>query len=450
MTDAIRYVSAAPVRDGESAFEIQSKQLLAGVLLFGFLIALLLGVIEWRSGAKLAAVLDTAFCFVLLAIFLYLRLTGRHAKWVLYTGVAGVMVMAPTVTLALGGFVESGARVMWAFLGPLALLVFRPQKTPWLSFVVCLVIVSAVIVIGGTVRDFAPSRLTTEILTMINVVGLLTYLFILLSIYVTRLRREQFRTTQLLGELRSANAKMLLNVEAAVDYVRSLIPRSDHRPLKFDWRYVPATDLGGDTLGFHNIDDDHIAAYIIDVTGHGLDAALLSVSIINILRSGSLPNTDFRDPGTVLAALNERFQGDEQDHKLFTIWYGVFDIGSRELKWAGGGHPDALLFEDGVDAPVLLPSTGSMLGVVPGQQYPTLSRTLTGSVAVYLYSDGVYEIKRRDGSRWSLADLAQFLQTTRATAMPVMDRLLSHARELSGSQHLVDDFTMLEVKYHTP
>ena len=239
------------------------------------------------------------------------------------------------------------------------------------------------------------------------------------------------------------------HVEAAADYVRSLIPQSDHRSLVFDWRYVPATDLGGDTLGFHNIDDDHVAAYIIDVTGHGLDSALLSVSIINILRTSSLPNTEFKDPGAVLSALNERFQGDEQDHKLFTIWYGVFDVGNRVLKWAGGGHPDALLFEEGVDAPVRLPSTGSMLGVIPGQRYTTLSRVLNGSVAVYLYSDGVYEIKRRDGSRWSLADLEQFLQTTRATAMPVMDRLLSHARKLHGSQRLGDDFTMLEVKFHT-
>ena len=418
--------------------------------MLGFFIALLLGVIEWFAGARLAAFLDTSFCLVLLAIFLYLRLTGRHAERVLYAGVTGVMVMAPTVTLTLGGFVDSGARVMWTFLGPLALLVFRPQKAPRVSFAICLVTVSAIIVFGGTFRELAPSRFTTEILTMINVVGLLTYLFILLSIYVTRLRREQFRTTQLLGELRSANAKMVLNLESAADYVRSLIPQSDHRPLKFDWRYVPATDLGGDTLGFHDVDDDHVAAYIIDVTGHGLDAALLSVSIINILRSGSLPNTDFNDPGAVLGALNECFQGDDQDHKLFTIWYGVFDTRSRVLKWAGGGHPDAMLFEEGADAPVLLPSTGLMLGVIPGQRYTTLSRTLKDSVAVYLFSDGVYEIKRRDGSRWSLMDLAQFLQTTRATATPVMDRLLSHARELHGSPHLGDDFTMLEVKYHTP
>ncbi len=206
--------------------------------------------------------------------------------------------------------------------------------------------------------------------------------------------------------------------------------------------------LGGDTLGFHEIDDNHIAAYIIDVTGHGLDSALLSVSIINILRSGSLPNTDFKDPGTVLAALNERFQGDEQDHMLFTIWYGVFDIGSRELKWAGGGHPDAFLFEEGVEKPVLLPSTGLMLGVMPTQRYATLRQTLNGSGSIYLYSDGVYEIRRPDGSFWSLADLAQFLQTKRSAATPVMDRLLAHVRELHGSQRLDDDFTMLEVKYH--
>ena len=111
-TNAVRFISAAPALDGESAFEAQSKQLLAGILLLGFFIALLLGVIEWFAGARLAAFLDTSFCLVLLAIFLYLRLTGRHADRVLFAGVTGVMIMAPTVTLTLGGFVDSGARVM--------------------------------------------------------------------------------------------------------------------------------------------------------------------------------------------------------------------------------------------------------------------------------------------------------------------------------------------------
>ena len=81
-------------------------------LIIPFFIALLLGVIEWFAGARLAAFLDTSFCLVLLAIFLYLRLTGRHADRVLFAGVTGVMIMAPTVTLTLGGFVDSGARVM--------------------------------------------------------------------------------------------------------------------------------------------------------------------------------------------------------------------------------------------------------------------------------------------------------------------------------------------------
>ncbi len=447
-TNAVRFISAAPVLDGESVAEIQSKQLMAGVLLLGFFIALLLGSLEWFAGEKLAAFLDTVFCLELLAIYLYLRITGRHTLLVLYAAVIGVMATPPAVTLALGGFVDSGARVMWTFLGPLGLLVFRRQKTPWFSFAVCLVTVSAVILFGGTFREATPSRLNTEMMATINIVGLLTYLFILLSTYVTRLRREQVRTTELLGELQAANAQMSVDVQAAADYVRSLIPRSEHHPLIFDWRWVPATDLGGDSLGFHGIDDDHIAAYIIDVTGHGLYSALLSVSIINVLRSGSLPNTDFKDPGAVLAALNERFQGDEQDHKLFTIWYGVFDIGSRELKWAGGGHPDAFLFEEGVETPVLLPSTGLMLGVMPTQQYATLRRTLNGSGSIYLYSDGVYEIKRLDGSFWSLADLAWFLQTKRSAGTPIMDRLLDHVRDLHGSLRLDDDFTMLEVKYY--
>ena len=90
------------------------------------------------------------------------------------------------------------------------------------------------------------------------------------------------------------------------------------------WLLVPSTELGGDSFGYHEIDEDHIAFYLLDVCGHGVGAALLSVTAINVLRSAALPRTDFRDPGAVLSSLNEAFPMERQNNMYFTIWYGVY------------------------------------------------------------------------------------------------------------------------------
>ena len=93
---------------------------------------------------------------------------------------------------------------------------------------------------------------------------------------------------------------------AGVKYVMGCIPAPMDGPVSIDWRYIPSSSLGGDTIGYHWIDDDHLALYLIDVTGHGLDSALLSVTITNVLRSGSLTGADMRRPDQVLASTERR------------------------------------------------------------------------------------------------------------------------------------------------
>jgi len=248
-------------------------------------------------------------------------------------------------------------------------------------------------------------------------------------------------------ELGAAHALMKKDLAAAVDYVMSLIPDSNLDPVTFDWRYIPSSDLGGDTFGYHRINDEQVALYLVDVTGHGLDSALLSVSIINVLRLGSLPDTDFTDPGAVLYSLNERFQGPEQGGKLFTIWYGVIDVARSNLVWAGGGHPAAILIEQDSHEPVELPSTGIMMGVLRDQRFGTLSRHLSPSARIYMYSDGVYEITQSDGKVWSQNELVDFINRRRDNEPEIMDSILTHVRKLRGSNTLEDDFTIVEAVY---
>ena len=82
----------------------------------------------------------------------------------------------------------------------------------------------------------------------------------------------------------------------AARYVMSILPAPRSDTPKTEWLLVPSTELGGDSFGYHEIDDDHIAIYLLDVCGHGVGAALLSVTVINVLRASALPKVDFRDP----------------------------------------------------------------------------------------------------------------------------------------------------------
>ena len=140
--------------------------------------------------------------------------------------------------------------------------------------------------------------------------------------------------------LQESQRRLANEMKQAAHYVQSLLPEKLKKgDVRTDWRFVPSAELGGDSFGYHWLDDDHFAFFLLDVSGHGVGSALLSVSAMNALRSQALPQTDFREPGQVLAALNNAFQMDQQNGLFFTIWYGVYHKPSRRIDYSGGGHP---------------------------------------------------------------------------------------------------------------
>ncbi|PQO32982.1 PP2C family protein-serine/threonine phosphatase [Blastopirellula marina] len=247
------------------------------------------------------------------------------------------------------------------------------------------------------------------------------------------------------NELEVANQRMQRDLDAGAEYVARLIPAPIDGPVTIDWRYIPSAALGGDTMGYHWIDDDHLAIYLLDVTGHGIDSALLAVSIINVVRSVNLPGVDFRHPGQVLKQLNDSFTMEKHDNKMFTMWYGVFHQPSHTLTWGGGGHPDALLYEPGATQPVLLASGGPMMGMIEWPEFETFSREITSPSRLYLFSDGVYEIHLEQGGEWIFDEFIQFMSSPAPSEVNKMDHLFQQVRKLSGTDQLSDDFSILEI-----
>ena len=261
--------------------------------------------------------------------------------------------------------------------------------------------------------------------------------------YIAQLERnEAYR------KLAESQRTLAEEVAQAAKYVLSLLPAPlPAGPVRVDWRFVPSMQLGGDSFGYHWLDEDHFAVYLLDVSGHGVGASLLSVSAMNVLRSQSLPNTDFRDPGQVLQGLNAAFLMDQHDDKYFTIWYGVYRMSTRQLLYSGGGHPAALLY-DGVDRDkgILkhLASDGPIIGMLPEMPFSTHTVALQPQSRLLLYSDGVFEIQQTDGDMWKFDDFVDFI-SREPTDESVMDRLLDHVQSLHGSNQLEDDFSIVRI-----
>lgn len=250
------------------------------------------------------------------------------------------------------------------------------------------------------------------------------------------------------AELQVANARMRQDLDAGAAYVRALIPAPMERPLTINWKYVPSSTLGGDTIGYHWIDDEHLALYLIDVTGHGLDSALLAVTITNVIRSQSLPAVDMHRPDEVVRALNQSFQAERHGRKYFTIWYGVYEPRRRHLTWSGGGHHPAVLLAPETVTPALLESGGPIIGCMDDVDFPAESCSVPRSARLLLFSDGVFEILRDEELVWNLTGAIAFMAQWSSSDRSLLDSLFDEVRTMRGSEQLDDDFSIIEVFFH--
>ncbi len=261
--------------------------------------------------------------------------------------------------------------------------------------------------------------------------------------YIAQLQRnEAYRAL-----LESQN-KLAAELAEAAEYVRSLLPPPMKGEPSAEWRFLPSTALGGDALGYYWLDDDHLAMYLLDVCGHGVGAALLSISAMNVIRSRSLPRTNFLQPAEVLAALNESFQMEKHNGMYFTIWYGVFDRKQRRISYACGGHPPAVLLTGPDEAsarPVLLKTGGTIIGAMKGITFQSAACEVQPYAKMYLFSDGTYEVFLPDGSPWLFEDFVRLLASPMPQGVSDLDHIVASINSIAGTDTFDDDVSLMRV-----
>ena len=210
--------------------------------------------------------------------------------------------------------------------------------------------------------------------------------------------------------------QMLANELAqAARYVRSLLPeRQSTGLIRTDWQLHPrSTDLGGDSFASTTGSDDdrkNAAFYLLDDRGHGVGARPAFGLTLNALRSQSLPQADFRQPGQVLAARSTFQMWNGQGWALLPIWYGI-PTSNRRIDYSAQRPPPALLLT-GPSAEQasmkVLASQGPMIGADTEISYETQSCPVDDFGRLFLFSDGVYEITRTDSTDTAVPRLHRF------------------------------------------
>ena len=275
-----------------------------------------------------------------------------------------------------------------------------------------------------------------------------------------KLARQNESLESLNGQLEENNARMMRDLEAAARIQHSLLPAGEAQVegISVAWRYIPCDELAGDFLNFFPLDDDHVALYVVDVSGHGVASSLLSVTVARSLTrhvtSSSMlarPEEDgtvtVASPSQVAAELNQRFPMEDQGDLYFTMFYGTLNLRTGELRYVSAGHPPPVIFRADDKAAELLPAEGFAIGWIEGVEYDEETTTLGPGDRLFLFSDGVPEAMDKDleelGDDRMLASIGQTKGKSLDEAVAHVKQTVDKWCEVNGPK---DDVSILAVE----
>jgi sigma-B regulation protein RsbU (phosphoserine phosphatase) len=203
----------------------------------------------------------------------------------------------------------------------------------------------------------------------------------------------QLRIADLRGELagrnrllESATNKLMFELDLARKVQLALMPRPP-RPrgvLRVAVRYTPANQLGGDVYDFYRLENNRLGILVADVSGHGVNSAMLSGMVKALAAPLSLA---VLEPGELLAGLDVATEQYFPEGYFCTGFYLIADEETGLVRFAGVGHPPAIIV--GPSGPRTLASNPGMLGIgmVDGTAGDT-DRIEPGESLV-IYTDGL-------------------------------------------------------------
>ena len=259
--------------------------------------------------------------------------------------------------------------------------------------------------------------------------------------------------------LENVNRRIKRDLKAAARIQESFLPRDvPHAPgVNFAWIYQPCDELAGDGLNIIPLGNRQWGLYILDVSGHGVASALLSVTMSRLLSPPLEPSSilirggegadrfEIIQPAEVAARLNRLFPFDPETSQFATLIYGILDVATGEFRYVSAGHPGPV-HQPSRAASIMLESAGFPIGLGDDRFAERLVQLEAGD-RLYLYSDGAPEAMDPAGNLFGNVRLQEAINQGRSEHLrEALHILVGAIEKWRGEGRPQDDLSILSVE----
>jgi len=261
------------------------------------------------------------------------------------------------------------------------------------------------------------------------------------------------------ANLEFANMQMKADLAVAARIQQSFLPHKEliFKEVIFEWGLLPCDELAGDALNVIQLDDFHLGFYLLDVSGHGVAAALLAMTLIHTLSADQANSTLYKrsddgsysilPPAKVAERLNNQFPMDDINGQYFTFIYGVIDLQTKCVTYTAAGHPGPVVISTDIE-PISLPTTGMPIGFIPDNKYEEETVQLKQGDRLVCFSDGILECTNKYEEQFGRERLMRQLQQqyNSVSLRDCIDKLVVSALKWNGLSPLGDDVSILSLE----
>jgi sigma-B regulation protein RsbU (phosphoserine phosphatase) len=229
-------------------------------------------------------------------------------------------------------------------------------------------------------------------------------------------------------ELSDAYAQLSRDLELArALQIGQLPPAADFGPLRLDGMFEASSFVGGDLYDWFGLGERLLAFYLADVSGHGVAAAMMAVSVRAQLKAVTQQVAHSVPPDAglggmaaqVVGAFNRRFLQTSESGLYLTLVYGLVDRASGHAALVHAGHPPALLSGPGDTHAEPVGEPSLPVGILEDAEYEARLLTLAPGSRLVLYSDGITDCAGVAGEPFGDIRLRALLARERASAPAV-------------------------------
>ena len=234
--------------------------------------------------------------------------------------------------------------------------------------------------------------------------------------------------------------RMQKELELAREIQESLLPRLVDENFPVQGLNYPAREVSGDFFDFFQREDGLIYFNLADVSGKGMNAALLMAKVSSLLHHLA---KDMKDPAKLLQSVNDEICETVSHGMFVTLVSGFIDPKTNIVRFANAGHQPPL-FHKHDDTFEELPATAPPVGIMSGIEFPATTLSLEGG-SLYIFTDGVTEAMDDTNNELEVKGLIKLIQdNSEMISCKRLDSIVSKIRRPNVDQH--DDITILLIE----